>query len=137
MGLLERLFGPKRPAERRAVSKVRRVAPSRAPNVVRPDGRQLRDIRGWRRKGSQYAGHYVTKHGAWLGGIETRGDRFRVFIKNAPMKQIKTHKRYVCFIPKKRGWHEIDLHTNPKDRDVNAIIAYVERLITESFRLAS
>ena len=32
---------------------------------------------------------------------------------------------------------EINLRINPKDQDVNAIIAYVERVISESFRLAA
>ena len=120
--------------ERKAVVKVR---PLRRFNqkTVMPDNTPLHVKRGWSEKGNVYQGYYRTKHGAWRGRIERRGDKFRVLIYNPPKEQIKKHSRWACFHADKGDWWRIDLAVNPKDGDVGAIIFYVERVINESFTL--
>ena len=127
MGILASLFG--RPMR----SKVRRIVPSYHGNTVKLDTTPLSRQRGWVQKNNRYSGYYVTKYGTWFGGIEQRGDRFRVYIENPPMTELRRHSRWPCFHRMQHDWWEISLHTGPKDGDVNAIIRYVERLIHESF----
>ena len=129
MGLWSALFGPSEP-------RVRRLPQHAGSHIVQPDGRPLMLQRAWQANGNSCAGYYQTRHGAWFGGIEKRGDRFRVYINDPPVKQLKGHSRWVCFSRVKKGWFEIHLHINPRDNDVNAVIAYVERLLNESFQVS-
>jgi hypothetical protein len=131
MGILDLLIGKK---ERRPVV---RVATSRKASVkaIRPDNTPLHVKRGWAKKGNTHHGYYRTKHGAWRGKIERRGDKFRVLIQNPPKEKMKKHSRRACFHAVKGGWWRIDLAVNPKDGDVGSIIFYVEKVINESFSL--
>lgn len=104
-------------------------------NAVKPDNTPLHVKRGWIEKGNLYRGYYRTKYGAWRGEIERRGDKFRVFIFKPPQNQIKKHSRWACFHLVRGNKWRIDLAVNPKDRDVGAIIFYVEKVVSESFRL--
>ena len=103
--------------------------------AVRPDNTPLYLRRGWSKNGQRYQGYYRTKHGAWRGEIERRGDKFRVLIFRPPKEQIIKHPRWPCFHEEGNGKWRIDLAVNPTDGDVGAIIFYVERVIVESFRL--
>lgn len=102
--------------------------------AIKPDNTPLHVKRGWTKKGNMYQGYYRTIYGAWRGGIEKRGDKFKVLIYKPPIKQIKRHPRWPCFHEERGGKWRIELAINPRDGDVGAIIFYVERLIIESFR---
>ncbi len=91
--------------------------------------------RGWIQNGDTYKGYYRTNYGAWKGEIIRRGDKYKVYVINPPITQLKKHPEKspcVHLINSKRA--EVDLHTQPKNKDVGAIILYVEKLIVESFR---
>jgi hypothetical protein len=103
--------------------------------TVRPDNTPLYLKRGWTKKGNTYHGYYRTKHGAWRGEIERRGDKFKVFIFRPPEERIRKHRRWPCFHDEGGCRWRIQLAVNPKDGDVGAIIFYVEKVIVESFRL--
>jgi hypothetical protein len=94
------------------------------------------DQRGWKQtRAGTFAGPYATRHGTWPGEIEHAGDTLRVFIRNPPAC-IRNHPKWVCFHKHDDyGWFRIHLAVSPVDRDANAVIRYVERLITESFKL--
>ncbi len=132
MGLFTALLGKKIQRKR-----VIRVVPSKkfSRRTVMPDNTPLHVKRGWKKKGNVYHGYYRTKYGAWKGSIERRGDKFGVLIHNPPKEQIEKHPRWACFHEKRGGWWGINLAINPKDRDVGAIIFYVEKVINDSFRL--
>jgi hypothetical protein len=49
--------------------------------------------------------------------------------------QIKKHSRWSCFRKQRGNKWRIVLAVNPKDRDISAIIFYVERVISDSFKL--
>ena len=104
-------------------------------NTVKPDNTPLQLKRGWTRRGNLYQGFYRTRHGAWQGLIERRGDKFKVQIFKPPTEQIRKHPRWPCFHEETGGRWRIDLAVNPKDGDVGAIIFYVEKVIVDSFRL--
>ncbi len=130
MSLFDWLFGS-------ASLKVVRHTPQRraSTKLVARDNTPLTAKRGWRRSGKRWSGPYACRHGTWHGKIEKRGDRFNVLIKKPP-EVVRNHPKFVCFHNDKSGWMRIHLHHNPADQDVNAVIAYVERLLAESFRLA-
>ena len=119
----------------RSANKVTRIA---APaGAVRPSSASLMQQRGWTpsRIGSSWSGPYATRHSTWPGQIDTAGDTFRVYIKNPP-SVLRKHPRWICFAPLSDGaWYAIHLAVPPSDRDPNAIIRYVEQIITESFKL--
>jgi hypothetical protein len=96
----------------------------------------LMDQRGWKRlRAGIFAGPYATRYGTWHGQIEHAGDTFRVLILSPPTC-IQKHARWVCFHKYgDNGWYRIHLAVNPVDRDPNAVIRYVEQIITESFKL--
>jgi hypothetical protein len=101
--------------------------------AIKPDNTPLYLKRGWTAKRNRYRGYYRTAYGAWRGEIIRRGDKFNVFIFNPPIEKVKNHPRWPCFHKDKSGRWRIDLAKNPKDRDLSAIIFYVERVIIESF----
>ncbi len=135
MSLLARLFGGASPKV------VRRPAPHATPGarVVRPNNTSLLSQRGWQQKGNVWTGSYACKFGTWDGRIERRGDRFDVCIKSPP-DVVRRHPKYACLHDRSGGWMHLHLHHEPNDPDVSAnvsaIIAYVERLLTESFHRA-
>ena len=91
--------------------------------------------RGWKRGWGAWLGPYTTHYGTWPGKIEKAGDTFRVFIQDPP-PEIHRHPKWVCFHYGSDGWYRIHLHTAPVDRDPNAIIRYVEQILTESLKTA-
>ncbi len=130
MALLPSIFGSKRAISGRWFSS----------NSVKPDNRSLLSIRKWVTKRGAYVGFYKTKHGSWFGNIRRRGDRYRVYVKNPPVDVLKGHCKWICFQPGQKGWYEINLRISPKDNgdlisEVSSIIAYVERLFSEAYRL--
>ncbi|MCH9808442.1 MAG: hypothetical protein K0U74_11970 [Alphaproteobacteria bacterium] len=98
---------------------------------VKRDTTPLVELRGWSKSSNTWKGHYATHVGTWPGQIEQRGDVFRVLIHNPP-EQVRGHAKFGCFHKRKNGWWSIHLHTNPIDRDVSAVIGFVERILAES-----
>ena len=95
----------------------------------------LMDQRGWKKTSAGWTGPYATRHhGTWLGNIEKAGGTLRVFIHNPP-PSMRAHPKWACFHNHVGGWWRIHLHTNPVDGDPNAVIRYVEQILTESFKL--
>ena len=116
-----------------------RAAPT---NIVAHDNTPLHVKRGWRREPgnvlrAEYRGYYRTKHGAWKGKIRRRGDIFRVYILNPPIRELKNHSRGICFYIRENGWYEIELALQPKDRRIDGVIFSIERIIYESFQMSS
>jgi hypothetical protein len=96
----------------------------------------LMQQRGWGRARfcSGWAGPYATRYGTWPGTIEKAGDTFRIFIQNPPA-DMQHHPKWPCFHKHdESGWWRIHLHTNPADGDPNAVIRYVEQILTECFK---
>ncbi len=104
------------------------------PKIVNPDNTPLYIKPGWIQDGNKYRGYYRTRFGAWKGEIAKKGDIFRVYIFNPPIKQLKHHPRWPCFHERNTRKWEIDLAKNPTDFDVNAVIFYVEKIIVESHK---
>ena len=128
MGILKRLFTPRRPPK---VTKV-----PTPPDAVPRDPASLLQKRGWGRTGNDhYAGHFATRFGTWPGRIERAGDTFRVFIKNPP-DVVAKHPKWACFSRQHNGWWKINIYTNPVDRDPNAVAYYIERVLAEAFKMA-
>src|SRR5262245_49301178 len=96
----------------------------------------LMQQRGWQQAWTgAWSGPYATQRGTWPGRIERAGDTFRVFVRNPP-PEMRRHPKWPCFNRHDdSGWYRIHLHTSPVDRDANAVIRYVEQIITESFKL--
>ena len=96
--------------------------------------------RGWKRSGNLYSGVYASKWGTFRGSIEKRADTWMVSIQPPP--EMSNNPRWGCFHPQpnKAGWYWIHLAQPPRDPSddgcVSSIIVYVERLISESFRIA-
>lgn len=97
------------------------------------DERSLLEKRGWTRDGDSYIGHYRTRYGAWKGSIRRRADKWDVFIFNPPKEKLKNHSRWVCFYHQGSKKYRINLALAPKDKNVDSIIFYVEKIIYESF----
>ena len=91
--------------------------------------------RRWVQNGNTYTGYYRTPYGAWKGEIIRRGQKFKVFVIDPPILQLKQHpEKSQCIHIVNRRKAEVDLHKQPKDNDIGAIILYVETLIVESFQ---
>ena len=113
---------------------------SRAIRVAAPSGAVPRSTttlmqqRGWKQTQGGSAGPYATRYGTWPGMIETAGDTLRIFIHNPPTA-MQGHPKWPCFHKHdESGWWRIHLATNPIDRDPNAIIRYVEQILTEAVK---
>jgi hypothetical protein len=93
----------------------------------------LMDRRGWRKNWSGgWTGPYAIGAGTWPGRIEPAGDTFRVYIQDPP-PAIRKHHKWACFHRHDDGgWYRIHLQTSPVDRDPNAVVRYVEQILTES-----
>ncbi len=118
----------------RVPQNVTRIA---APKGAVPRSTQtLMEQRGWKRSFSGvWAGPYATTHGTWHGAIEKAGTTLRPFIKDPPT-QLQRHHKWHCFHPiADAGWYRIHLAKNPVDGDLNAVVRYVEQLITEAYKL--
>ena len=102
--------------------------------MVTPDDTPLHLRRGWKKELRTYTGYYRTKYGAWKGKIVKRGDIFNVYIFDPPEEKLKNHSRWICFHHVKGKKWKIHLAINPKDKDIGAIIYYVENTIIESFK---
>lgn len=105
------------------------------PNAVARDDKSLMQKRGWVQKGNSFNGPYATRFGTWHGSIVRAGDRTRVQIKNPPMQFIDRHPKRACFHGGYGGWWTINLHTEPCDGSVDAIVAYVERVLIEAKKI--
>ena len=91
--------------------------------------------RGWVQNGNTYRGYYRTPYGAWKGEIVRRGHKFQVFVIDPPILQLKKHpEKYLCVHEVNKTRAEVDLHKQPKNNDVGAVILYIETLIVESFQ---
>lgn len=128
------LFG-QQPVQRKA-KPVRLSMPTGGKTVLL-DNTPLHSKRGWTVSGKTAEGYYRTRYGAWKGTIERKGDKFRVYILDPPMTEIEYHERRVCFYKRGGGKWEINLALHPKDRSIDSVIWYVERVIYESYDLAS
>lgn len=102
--------------------------------LVTRDSTPLAVRRGWRQRGQSWTGSYATLAGTFPGSIERRGDRFVVHIKNPP-DDMRSHPKWACFSRRSKGWWNINMNTNPVDKDVSAIILYVERILAEALNL--
>jgi hypothetical protein len=103
-------------------------------NKVDPDNTPLLLRRGWKQEGNRFSGYYRTRYGAWKGLVEPKGDIFKVFIFYPPTEKLKHHPRWICMHHCSGSKWRIDLAINPKDRDVGAIIFFVENMIIDSFK---
>jgi len=84
-----------------------------------------------------WAGPYATRDGTWPGNIQQAGDTLRIFVKNPP-SAMQQHPKWPCFHKHDNsGWWRIHLHTYPVDGDPNAIIRYVEQILTEACKRSS
>ena len=113
---------------------VRRVADPR--HAVPRDNRSLMQKRGWKPgKSGGFDGPYAPKDlGTWHGHIKRSGDVFRVYIWKPPAAFL-THWKSACFHKTPdNDWWSIHLAKNPADGSVDAIILYVERLLTEALQ---
>lgn len=118
----------------RVPQNVTRIA---APRGAVPRSTQtLMEQRGWKRSFSgRWTGPYATRHGTWHGAIEKAGSTLRPLIKDPPT-QLQRHHKWHCFHPiADAGWYRIHLAKNPVDGDLNAVVRYVEQLITEAYKL--
>ncbi len=102
--------------------------------IVTPDNTPLHLKRGWTHKAGEYYGSYRTQYGAWKGVIGRKGDIFIVYIYDPPTEKLESHKRWICFHHENGKKWRIKLAINPTDKDVGAIIFYVENIIIESFQ---
>jgi len=128
--MLTRIFAA---LTRRPPPKVRMVATPAG--AVRRNNTSLLQQRGWKKRPKSYSGPFATNFGTWSGRIEHAGGGFlRVYIKDPPMTAVDKHPKRPCFYRDKHGWWRINLATPPIDGDVNAVIHYVERVLTESFQ---
>jgi len=128
MGLIKSLF------TRRAPQLARVRTP---PGTVPRDRTSLLQRRGWTSTGhDSFTGHFATNHGTWPGRIERAGDVFRVLIHDPPTEVVAKHAKWACFSKQHGGWWNINIRTNPIDRDPNAVCFYVEQLLAEAFALA-
>ena len=101
--------------------------------AIRPDNIGLADQRGWRKKGTGYAGPYAPgKFGTWHGRIERIGDTFRVLIYRPPVA-LRSHPKWHCMHDAGSDWWSIHLNTVPADHSIDAIISYVEKIMVEAF----
>lgn len=110
---------------------VRHPPPLPGRRIVHPDTTPLLQQRGWSKRGNTWHGHYATPYGTYPGRIEKRGHRLRPYIKNPP-PQIQDHRKWACFHRERGGWWWVHLHTNPRDGDYNAVLAYIERILIEA-----
>jgi len=102
--------------------------------VVKIDNTPLHIKRGWTSKKNKHEGYYRTSYGAWKGEIILKGDKFEVFIFKPPTDQLKKHSRWACLKKVKSNKYQIKLAVQPIEKDIGAIIYYVEKVIIESFR---
>jgi hypothetical protein len=113
--------------------KVTRVAAP--PGTVRRITTTLLEQRGWQKRWGAWTGPYATRFGTWPGKIEQAGGgALRVFIHKPPAC-LQSHSRWPCFHRHGRnGWWSVNLHHQPTDGDPNAVIRYIEQIISEAFR---
>ena len=92
--------------------------------------------RGWTQTSGGWKGPYATKRGTWHGQIDNAGGgAFRVFICRPPA-QLQRHPKWPCCAPYgSADWYTVHLQVPPHDRDPNAIVRYIEQILTESFKL--
>ncbi len=106
-------------------------APGNFPaNRLRPlKGKPLWKVLGWKKEGESYKGVYRFKKRSWLGLIEKRFNRFRVYIW-APPKELRNHKKWVCF--NKKGKKKYRVHFKSDISEVSQAIINVQRLLAEA-----
>ena len=101
--------------------------------VVARDNTSLMQRRGWKSNGGRkFTGDYATKFGTFPGEIRNSFSEWQVFIKNPPRSLVSKHPKACCMHARDGGWYLLHLHQEPCDNDPNAIVAYVERLLTEA-----
>ncbi len=88
-------------------------------------------LRGWRQRGNELFGSYVTKAGGtYPGRIVISGDRFDIFIKDPP-DAIWDHPKSACLGRRDGGWYW--LHMNHyADNSADAAIGYVEQILSQA-----
>jgi len=127
MGLIRSLFTGRAPQLARVFT---------PPGTVPRDRTSLLQKRGWTSTSrNSFTGHFATKHGTWPGRIERAGDVFRVLIHDPPTEVVAKHPKWSCFSKQHDGWWNINIRTQPIDRDPNAVCFYVEQLLAEAFAL--
>jgi len=133
MGIFSFLKKHRKPATRPLV-RVLPTAPAHI-NKVKPSNTSLYVKRGWVQIGNRYYGYYRTKYKAYQGEIIRRGDKYDAFIIDPPVKKLKRHPKWECVKKINKRKIKVHLRIQPKDRDVGAIVLYIETLIIESYRL--
>ncbi len=102
--------------------------------VVRCMPRAFWEKLGWERTGDTYQGYYRTPFGSFQGYIVQQGKVFCVYIFNPPA-EAKKHPKWSCFVHTGNGWFWVNQKRFAKDVD-GAIMA-VQRIIEDSFKIAS
>lgn len=135
-GVERQVLLPRNPSAPTRVTKHQQTSPRivarNGTKFVPRDTTPLIEKRGWKKRGNCWRGHYASRQGTYEGAIERRGDIFHVQIKRPPA-EVQLHTKWVCFHRASNGWWSIHLHHNPRDHDPSSIVAYVERVLAESF----
>ncbi len=98
--------------------------------VVSRDSRPLFEERGWLRRSGMLVGRFHTPRGSFCGRIEDPWSKDpRYFVLNPPTA-VLSGPHGPCFRPSGPGLYAV--HWNHRPRTLDAGIAAIERLITES-----
>jgi hypothetical protein len=89
--------------------------------------------RGWKKKGRDYSGNYVTPYGAYTGYVsQCSSSEIRFYIENPP-ECIFSSSHAGCF-QRLGGGSFFSIHMSRRPKDVSSGIVTVERLISDCFR---
>jgi len=124
MGLFESLFSSPPPAVRKVTVK------ARSKKLVELDKRPLWVREGWKRQGSVCSGEIRGHRGSCICLIEKKGDVFRVWVRYPPRGAFN-HWHAGCLRAEKNGWYTLHLAQQPRDGDVDAVIRYLNRWLSE------
>lgn len=127
MGLLD-LLAASSSAPKRLVRTI--ALKRRSSAAVGPDRRTYSERLGFSHHGSVWSGELRSPKGGCWCLIEKRGDVFRVWLKGVPAGAFR-HHHGGCLHAEKGGWYALHLSRQPKDRQVDSLIRYLERLLAE------
>jgi len=102
----------------------------RGRKLVEPDARPLWKRLGLSHHGMTWSGDIRGHRGGCTCLIEKRGDLFRVWVRYPPRGAFK-HWHAGCLRAEKNGWYSVHIAKQPRNGDVNAVIIYLQRWISE------